>query len=188
MTLKDESPIEASPFGPQRGRSAGLTRFLRRCIRRSIVLAVLLFVAAALFGALLYFQYRPDHQTSDAQARQAVSAASDGTVALLSYSSETLNRDFSNAKSRLTHGFLAYYQQFADQIVTPTAQRGVTTTAHVVRAAVSELHPNSAVVLVFVDQKAFSRGKPEPVLTPRTIRVVLTKIDGSWLIDQFDGM
>lgn len=186
MTLDAESPIEGAKFEPPRGTRTRM--FLRRCTRPSVFLAVVLVAAVVLFGGMLYFQYRPDHQTGDAEAHRAVSAASDGAVALLSYSSATLNRDFSNAKSRLTSGFLAYYQQFADQVVTPTAQRGVTTTARVVRAAISELHPNSAVVLVFVDQKTFNKDKPEPVLTPRSIRVVLTKTNGTWLIDQFDGM
>jgi len=104
----------------------------------------MLLVAATGFGAgYFYFVHRPDLQTDDAVAHQVIKAASDGAVALLSYSPATLDRDFSNAKSRLTEDYLAYYQRFADQIVGPSAQRGqVTTTATVVKAAVSELHPN----------------------------------------------
>ena len=110
-------------------------------------------------------------------------------MALLSYSPETLERDFSNAKSRLTESYLTYYQQFADQIVGPAAQRGqVTTTATVIRAAVSEMNPNSAVVLVFVKQKTASKEKPQPIMTSTSVRVTLAKVKGSWLIEKFEGL
>jgi Mce-associated membrane protein len=67
------------------------------------------------------------------------------------------------------------------------AQKGeLTTTAKVIRAAVSELHPGSAVVLVFVDQTTASKQKPEPVKTASSVLVTLTKINGSWLIAKFD--
>ncbi len=150
----------------------------------------MLLVGATGFGAgYFYFVYRPDLQSDNAAAHQVVKAASDGTVALLSYSPATLDRDFANAKSRLTENYLAYYQRFADQIVGPSAQRGqVTTTATVVKAAVSELHPSSAVVLVFVKQKTASKDRPEPVVTSSSLRVALTKVNGSWLIEKFDAV
>ena len=76
--------------------------------------------------------------------QSAVKAASDGTVALLSYSPESLDKDFATAKSKLTGSFLSYYTQFTEQIVAPAAkQKSVKTKASVVRAAVSEIHPDT---------------------------------------------
>ncbi len=87
-------------------------------------------------------------------------------MAVLSYSYDHLNRDFDNAKSHLTGDFLAYYNKFTDDVVAPTAQKGqLTTTAKVIRAAVSDLHPDSAVVLVFVDQTTASVQKKDPEKT-----------------------
>lgn len=145
-------------------------------------------VATTGFGAgYFYFVYRPDLQTDDAAARQAITAASDGAVVLLSYTPDTLNRDFTNAKSRVTEDYLAYYQRFADQIVGPASQAGrVATKASVVKAAVSELHPNSAVVLVFLKQKTTSKDRPDPVVTSSSVQITLTKVNGSWLIDKLD--
>jgi Mce-associated membrane protein len=60
-------------------------------------------------------------------------------------------------------------------------------TATVVKAAVSELHPSSAVVLVFVKQKTTSKEKPEPVVTSSSVRVALIKGNDSWLIEKFDA-
>lgn len=154
---------------------------------RPILLAVLLIAATGFAAAVFYFEYRPDQQTGDLAAREAITAASEGAVALLSYSPDSLSRDFENAKSRLTDDYLTYYNKFTEQIVAPAAQRGqLTTSARVVRAAVSELRPNSAVVLVFIDQKTTSTDKPEPVKTGSSVRVTLTKANGSWLIDKFD--
>ena len=82
---------------------------------------------------------------------------------MLSYSYDHLDRDFATAKSHLTGEFLAYYSKFTDNVVGPTAQQvQLTTTAKVIRAAISDLHPDSAVVLVFVDQTTASMQKKDP--------------------------
>jgi Mce-associated membrane protein len=136
---------------------------------------------------LFFVQYRPDRQIDDTAAHQAIQAASDGAVALLSYSYDSLDRDFAKAKSHLTGDFLAYYNKFSEGLVAPTAQQGqLTTTANVIRAAVSELHPDSAVVLVFVDQTTASKQKPQPVKADSSVVVSLKKVNGSWLIAKFD--
>nr|WP_231117553.1 hypothetical protein [Mycobacterium intracellulare] len=145
-------------------------------------------IAAVGVAAGLYFVlYRPDQQVGDAAARRAIQAASDGAAAALTYSYEHLNRDFNTAKSHLTGDFLTYYSKFAEEVVAPTAQKGqLTATAKVIRAAVSELHPDSATVLVFVDQTTASVKKKDPEKTQSSILVTLTKVDGSWLISKFD--
>ena len=151
-----------------------------------VLLALLVVASAALAGSLLYFQYRPDRATDAAAARSAITAASDGTVAILSYAPDTLERDFSSAKSRLTGDFLSYYTKFTEQIVAPAAkQKSLKTSAVVVRAALSEIHPSSAVVLVFVNQSTLSADRPEPTLTSSSVLVSLTKADDRWLISSF---
>jgi Mce-associated membrane protein len=147
-----------------------------------------LVVATVGVAAGLYFiLYRPDQQVDDAAAHRAIRAASDGAVAVLSYSHDHLNRDFNNAKSHLTGDFLAYYSKFTDDVVAPTAEKGqLTATAKVIRAAVSELHPDSAVVLVFVNQITASVHKKDPEMTRSSVLVTLKKVNGSWLIAKFD--
>ncbi|MBV8789044.1 MAG: hypothetical protein JOZ00_20450 [Mycobacterium sp.] len=160
-------------------------RYLARW--RSIVATTLVIAAVGVAAGVYFILYRPDQQVGDAAARRAIQAASDGAVAALSYSYDHLNRDFSNAKSHLTGDFLAYYSKFADEAVAPMAQKGqLTATATVVRAAVSELHPDSAVVLVFIDQTTASVRKKDPEKTQSSVLVTLKKVDGSWLIAKFD--
>src|ERR1700757_297336 len=152
-----------------------------------VILVVLLLISGGSAAWLYFKQYKPAQQTNPDVARTVVSAASDGTVALLSYSPESLDKDFATAKSHLTGDFLSYYNQFTEQIVAPAAkQKSLKTTAQVMGAAVSELHPNSAVVLVFVDQSTTSQDGPDPSMAASDVLVSLTRVNDHWLITKFD--
>ena len=171
------------------GGLAAIGRWTRWCLARwrSIVATVLVVAAVGSALSLFFIFYRPDRQVDEATAGRAIKAASDGAVDVLSYSYTALDHDFAKAKSHLTGDFLSYYSKFTEQFIAPVAQQGqLTTTAKVIRAAVSELHPNSAVVLVFVDQTTASKQKPEPVKADSSVLVTLTKVNGSWLIAKFD--
>jgi Mce-associated membrane protein len=193
-----EAPIEGAeaPVGANGAPSPGrpsvmvVVRSLAgRCLAnwRPILLTALVVAAAGLAAGLFFFQYRPDRQIDDAAADQAVRAASDGVVAMLSYSSDSLDRDFDNARSHLTGDFLAYYNKFGAEVVAPAVrQKHLTQKAVVIRAAVSQLHPESAVVLAYVNETVTSKDKKDPMMTPSIVRVTLAKVDGSWLISKVD--
>lgn len=171
------------------GRLAAIRRRARPYLARwrSIAGTALVVAAVGIAAGVYFIVYRPDQQVGDAAAGRAIQAASDGAVAALSYSYDHLNRDFDNAKSHLTGDFLAYYSKFADEVVAPVAEKGqLTASAKVIRAAVSELHPDSAVVLVFVDQTTSSVHKKDPEKTQSSVVVTLKKVHGSWLIAKFD--
>lgn len=167
----------------------------------AILLVVLLVASAGAAGGVYWWLYRPDQQAfglklfttasvdnqMQERQKQVTDAARDGTVALLSYAPDTLDKDLANAKSHLTGEFLKYYSQFTDQIVAPAAkQKGVKTEATVARAAVSELNPDNATVLVFVNQVTTSKDRPDPALATSSVMVKLTKTDGRWLISEFN--
>ncbi|MGH3558046.1 MAG: twin-arginine translocation pathway signal [Mycobacterium sp.] len=173
--------------------SRGWIRVSRRWIRRALAkwrlisLTVAVVAAIGLAGGLFFFQYRPDQQTDAAAAHAAINAASEGTVAMLSYSPVSADHDSAVAMSHLTGDFLRYYRDFSQRFVAPAVrQQNVKASASVLRAAVSELHPDSAVVLLFIHQTTTSRDKPEPVLTANSVRVTLAKINGTWLISKFE--
>jgi Mce-associated membrane protein len=170
-------------------RDGVLRRSARVVVGRigAIVLAVALIASAGLAAWLYFGQYRPAQETNDTAANVALDAAKTGTVALLSYSPESLDKDFAAAKSHLTGDFLSYYTQFTQQIVTPAAkQKSVKTAASVVRAAVSDMHPDSAVVLVFINQNTISKENPDGSFAASAVKVGLKKINDSWLISSFD--
>jgi Mce-associated membrane protein len=152
-----------------------------------VLLVLLLLISGGVTAWLYVEQYRPKQQTNPSVAQAVVKAASDGTVALLSYSPESLDKDFANAKSHLSGDFLSTYNQFTEQIVAPAAkQKSLKTIAHVIGAAVSELHPNSAVVLVFLDQSTTSKDRPDPSMSASSVLVSMTWVNGKWLITKFD--
>jgi Mce-associated membrane protein len=153
----------------------------------ALALVLGLLAAGGLAGWVYFAQYRPDKQTDHAVEQSAVNAARDGTVALLSYKPDTLNQDFAAAKSHLGGDFRNYYEQFTKDVITPAAQsKGVTTAAQVVGAAATELHRDSAVVLVFVNQATASKERPDPSMASSSILVSLARQHGDWLITKFD--
>lgn len=204
MTVEHESSPEgvhtapsdamrSSPGSAESARTTGLATvrgWLCRCLARwrSIVATVLVVGAVGAAGGLYFILYRPDQQVGDAAARRAIQVASDGAVAVLSYAPDNLNRDFAKAESYLTGDFLAYYTKFTQEIAAMAQQKQVTQTAQVVRAAVSELHADSAVVLVFINQTATSKEKPQPQKTASGATVTLTKVKEAWLISKLDPL
>ena len=98
-------------------RLAAIRRRARRRLARwrSIVATTLVVAAVGVAAGVYFILYRPDQRVDDAAAHRAIQAASDGAVAVLSYSYDHLNRDFDNAKSHLTGDFLTYYKQIHRQ-------------------------------------------------------------------------
>jgi Mce-associated membrane protein len=184
----DESPEQTVSRRPGLSRRQRLPRSVKLNLKVVPVLLVLLLLISGGAATWLYFKrYQPNQRTDPSVARAVVSAASDGTVALLSYSPESLDKDFTAAKSHLSGDFLSYYSQFTEQIVAPAArEKSLKTSAHVMGAAVSELHPDSAVVLVFVDQSTTSKDKPDPSMSSSSVLVSMTRVNGNWLITKFD--
>jgi len=183
-SAKATSVVESRP-----DTTAAIDRVASRLLVHwgSILLTASVIAAVGLAACLFVLQYRPDRQLDDAAAQRAIRAASDGAVAALSYSTQNMDRDFARARSHLTGDFLAYYDKFTKEIVIPTVQqKQLAQTAMVLRAAVSELEPNSAVVLVFLNEATTSKDKPQPLITSSAVRITLTKVSGSWLISKLD--
>jgi len=177
----DDAPEQPEDSGP------GRRRIWRRVKLIPAILILLLLVSGGTTTWIYVKEFRPIQQTDAKVASTVVNAASDGTVALLSYSPDSLEKDFAAAKSHLSGDFLSYYTEFTEQIVAPAAkQKSLTTTARVMGAALSELHPDSAVVLVLVDQSTTSKDNPDPSVTASSVLVSLTRVHGSWLITKFD--
>ncbi|MCV7056989.1 hypothetical protein [Mycolicibacterium gilvum] len=186
-TPEDEVVTGTEPE-PAPATSRATSRRSGRVLIGAIVAAVLMLAGSAgLAGWLYYNEYRPDKETDPAAAQVALEAAKTGTIALLSYSPESLDQDFANAKSKLTGDFLDYYTQFTEQIVTPAAkEKSVKTAASVVRAGVSQIAADSAEVLVFINQTTTSKENPDGAFAASSVKVGMKKIDGNWLIASFD--
>lgn len=187
MTAKDPRPIEDVE---SESTDAAPRRRLMERVRPNIGPAswiVAVVASLALLGGLVYTQLLPDRQTNGAAGQTAMTAASDGMTAVLSYSWDTMQRDLASARSHLTSDFTAQFDQYIHQAVGPYAQqKGMKTSAVVTRKAVSKLQPDSAQVLLFINQTTTSLDNPAPVQTASSVMVNLAKVDGKWLISSFN--
>jgi Mce-associated membrane protein len=162
----------------------------RTLLRRLLVPVALAALVLASIGVTTWFylaQFRPDGQTNDAAKAAVMAAAATGTTSLLSYSPQTLDKDFATAKTHLTGDFLNYYTQFTHDIVTPAAkEKSVKTSAAIVQSAVAEMHPDAAVVLVYLNQTTTSQENPDGSFTASSVKVGMKKVGNDWLISSFD--
>jgi Mce-associated membrane protein len=162
----------------------------RTLLRRLLVPVALAVLLLASIGVTTWFyleQFRPDLQTNDAARATVMEAASTGTTSLLSYSPQTLDKDFATAKTHLTGDFLNYYTQFTHDIVTPAAkEKSVKTSAAIVQSAVAEMRPDSAVVLLYLNQTTTSQENPDGSFTASSVKVGMKKVGNDWLISSFD--
>lgn len=162
---------------------------MRRRIRWSRVIAYGVLPGVALLlasvGGFLKWQ---DTSVRDAQlaGAQSVRAATDGTIALLSYRPESVQKDLEAARGRLTGTFLNAYTSLTRDVVIPGAkQKQISAVATIPGAASVSAAPNHAVVLLFVNQTV-TVGEDAPTNSVSSVRVTLDKINGRWLISAFD--
>ena len=154
---------------------------------RAIAYGLLPVLALALASSAGYLKWREGSAREAGAARsQSVQAATDSTIALLSYRPDTVEKDLNAAKTRLTGKFLDAYSSLTHDVVIPgSKQKQISAVATVPAAASMSATANHAVVLLFVNQTVII-GQDAPSSTASSVRVTLDEIDGRWLISQFD--
>jgi Mce-associated membrane protein len=173
-----EAPADAADAPVERGSRFSCSRLL------GVGLPILALIIALGVGYLKWLDGTA--RESRAAAETSVRAASESTVAILSYKPETVDRDLKAATDRLTAGFRQQYTQLVNDVVAPGAkQQHITAVATVPAAASVSATGKHAVVLVFVDQTT-TIGNDAPTQTTSSVRVSLENVDGRWLISQFD--
>lgn len=151
------------------------------------VLGGLFVVSAGLAGWLYFGVLRADQQLGPAGEQAVMNAAADGAVAVLTYAPKTMEQDFAAAESHLTGDFLSHYTDFTQKVVTPAVkEKEVQTIAAVVRKGIVSLRPNSAEVLIYLNQTTISKTNPDGSYSMSSVKVGLEKHDGKWLISSFD--
>jgi Mce-associated membrane protein len=154
---------------------------------RTFAYGVLPALALILFLVAGYLKWT-DTTIRDSQAAQtaSVQAARDGTVALLSYTPADVDKQLVAARDLLTGDFRNSYAGLTNDVVIPGAkQQQITAVATVPAASSVSATVDHAVVMVFVDQTT-TVGSSAPTALASTVRVTLDKVNGRWLISQFD--
>ncbi|MEB3031483.1 hypothetical protein [[Mycobacterium] nativiensis] len=117
---------------------------------------------------------------------ETVSVATESTIAMLSFSSDTIEQDVADVQQLMTEGFRDRFAARARQHIVPDAKaRKITAVAEVPGAASVWATAKHAVVLVFVD-RTVSVGDSEPVEAASSYRVTLDNVDGRWLVADFE--
>jgi Mce-associated membrane protein len=186
-----ETPTDATDESPDANESADAAEpaKARRQVDWSRVTAFAVLPALALLLALaagfLKFQDSGVRQ-SDTARTEAVQAAKDSTVALLSYKPDTVEQQLTAARDRLTGGFRDQYTDLINNVVIPGAkEKQISAVASVPASASVSANPAHAVVLLFVNQTV-SVGNSVPTDTASSVRITLDKVGDRWLISQFD--
>lgn len=184
----ESTPAEAALQAAEPSRSESPTMAVRRTrLLGAVAYAVLPALALLLAGGAGFLKWQ-DNSVRDARQAsvESVRAATENTIALLSYKPDTVQRDLEAARSRLTGTFLNAYTQLTHDVVIPgSQQRQISATATVPAAASVKATPRHAVVLLFVDQSIVI-GQDAPTSTASSVRVTLDKVGDQWLISQFD--
>jgi Mce-associated membrane protein len=148
------------------------------------VLPCLVLLLAAAGGYLKW--YSASIRASQTSSVESVAAARDGTIAMLSYQPDTVDKDLGAARDRLTDTFKDSYTQLTRDVVIPGAkQRHISAVATVPAAASVSATASHAVALVFVNQTVVVGNDP-PSATASSVRVTLDKVGERWLISGFD--
>jgi Mce-associated membrane protein len=171
---------------------------LRRRLGWPAIVIILLVAVAVL---LFVFERRTTAQAADYRSARVGAVTRDGLIAdqsartaaqraavadtttLLSYNAATLDRDFAKGKAVTTGQFAKDYAQQFTTFVKPTAaQYTVSVIANVVNSAVESNSPDTAVVLLFVDQTTKSIKLPAPRVDQNRVKLTMSRVHGTWLI------
>ncbi|MFD5179311.1 twin-arginine translocation pathway signal [Nocardia sp. NPDC058379] len=158
--------------------------------RRRTALALCAIAAlVAVFGwAYLAFVIAArDTAAGPTRQQAAVDAATNATVAILSYGSDTVDTDLKRAGDLLTGSFADYYSSFTRDVVIPAAkEKKIDTSATVVGKAITEFSEDRAAVLVFLNQSTKTVDIAEPTTTSTTVRIEMERHGTTWLVAKFD--
>ncbi|MET4433365.1 Mce-associated membrane protein [Mycolicibacterium sp. 624] len=161
------------------------------CPRRRPVLHILIFTALPILAMLLasaagYFKWAEGSaRGAETAAAESVRAATDATIAMLSYAPDTVETQLGAARQNLTGDFKDAYTQLINDVVIPGAkQQRVTAVATVPAAAVISAEEKRVVVMLFVNQ-SMTVGEDPTASSTSAVRESLEKTDGRWLVSEF---
>jgi Mce-associated membrane protein len=178
----DESTEAAEPDKPKRK-----IQWARVFAYGVLPALVLLLAMGAGFLKWMDTTARIDDVTdSKSVAREAMQAAKDSTVALLSYKPDTVEQQLHAARDLLTGDFRDSYTSLTNDVVIPGAkQKQISAVATVPAVASVSADARHAVVLVFVNQTVVV-GQDAPTDTASSVQVTMDKIGDRWLISKFE--
>jgi Mce-associated membrane protein len=142
----------------------------------SVVVAVVVLTGLCWFGA--------HRQAETAQARiDASNVAKKSVVRLMSYNWHTVDRQVELSQDMITGQFKTDYTDLVRNVIQPQAKdKQAAVQAAILKSSVVSSSPSRVTLLVDLAQDAQKLSDPGGTQTETTLRVVLDKVDGQWLV------
>lgn len=186
-----DGPADATASAELAGRAPEITGTFARIRRwqwnRILTFGVLPALALALGISAGYLKWQEGSaRQAETDGQQAATSAAESAIAMLSYRADSVEHDLTGAEERLTGDFRNSYAALIHDVVIPgSKEKHISSQAKVPAAATISVHGANAEVLIFVDQSV-TIGDDPPTDTASCVKLTLQKVQGRWLIAQFD--
>jgi Mce-associated membrane protein len=138
-------------------------------------------VLAVLTGGLWWWS--ANYQDTITAREQAMAAARDSVVELLSYNYRTIDRQMTDTQGMITGKFKDDYASLLKNVIVPGAkaqQLAIQTT--IADDSVVSSSPGEVVLLMFINQQSEGHANQNPALTASRVQVTLQRLSGNWMI------
>ncbi|OLP01518.1 hypothetical protein BVU76_14830 [Mycolicibacterium porcinum] len=166
-----DAPGEAEP-SPARSR-----------VSLPVLLGAIALVLALTCAVLRWLIVAQDQ--SDAARDEAVQAAKEITAEMLSYETETVDQQLNAARDRMTGEFLGTYTAMINEVIPAAHAQQIAAVAEVLRAGVVSAKPDSAELVLFVNQSV-QVGNTMPKKTASVARATLVKEGDQWMLSKYE--
>lgn len=148
-----------------------------------VVLAAIALVLAVTCAVLRWLIVAQNQ--SDTARDESVQAAKEITAQMLSYETETVEQQLGAARDRMTGEFLGKYSVMINDVIPAAHAQQIAAVADVLRAGVVSAQPDSAELVLFVDQSV-QVGREMPQKTVSVARATMVKVDDRWLMSKYE--
>ncbi|CDP89758.1 MULTISPECIES: hypothetical protein [Mycolicibacterium] len=148
-----------------------------------VVLAAVALVLAVACAVLRWMIVAQDQ--SDTARDESVQAAKEITAQMLSYETETVDQQLTAARDRMTGEFLGKYSAMINEVIPAAHAQQIAAVADVLRAGVVSAKPDSAELVLFVNQSV-QVGNNMPQKTASVARATMVKVDDRWMMSKYD--
>lgn len=148
-----------------------------------VVLAAIALVLAVTCAFLRWLIVAQDQ--NDTARDESVQAAKEITAQMLSYETETVEQQLSAARDRMTGEFLGKYSVMINEVIPAAHAQQIAAVADVLRAGVVSAAPDSAELVLFVNQSV-QVGREMPQKTVSVARATMVKVDDRWLMSEYE--
>nr|MDT0523561.1 hypothetical protein [Streptomyces sp. DSM 41633] len=153
----------------------------RSRVSLAVVLAVIALVLAVAAGVLRWLTVVQDE--SDTARVESIQAATDITVQMLSYETESVDEQLTAARERMTGEFLGTYTAMINEVIPAAHAQQIAAVADVLQVGTVNAKPDRVELVLFVNQSV-QVGDHMPEKSPSVARATMVKEGDRWLMSE----